>query len=1017
MSEFIRKNNTAESGVKPVPDIEDAVLVEEEIKPPELSEMSDVSIEESVEVVPSELPNIDELNTLEEIDDAFALAKTEFERVSVGGSNNVILGLNLIHFYEGVLSDDKTTAKNMKLKYLKKLYSCISEFKSGDSTNDENSKESAVEISVTEKIKDVDEKFRLAKTKFEQISEDPSLQNEAPLAVRLGSSLISNYADLNKLANREKSLSEKKRALDLLEVRTEELEIALERISGIDSTEKPPNPEKVVNKEYQNAREEWKKTKETHREKKQEYDNALSEFYGKQSKFDKSVNSVKKFFGFQPELPAELTKLEEDYKSERNKYAIGLNSALKERGNSNGNKERLEEYNKNAKEGRVNIYDEKSDSFKIAFADKFILKPNQELLARQENNLLSESQKETLARISQKLGKHKWHLRGGMVIMAGTVGAMTGGLAALVAGAGWQAWKIATGIAVGAGAGAITKKAMQGRVDRAEFDIEKQTLKFDVNKLDDLEQDLLDAVGTRDKNLRQQKVASIAAAVIAGGVTSYNLAGVDSAEAASAISEKTSPAVDEFAKEIGRIIDEHPGLQAMVGDEVAADPLGVTETMVSAFEMPIAKDMSIPNYSFDGSVNFQTVITDLKIDSQGNLAENLTTTQKNAVEQYIKLTAIDQLSAHPNISQANLEAGIFSKLENKFGADEWWKNAQVKGVDIGAIEKNSVLESSGEIATSSDSEALSSSNENSRIIEVEKGDNLWNIIKAQYSMELNGLSTVEQNQVIDRLLDKVNANPELLKSMNIRSGDIDTIYPDEKINIGILEQELKILVELEKNDIDVPYTKSSSLDIKIEDPQVNRIPITFTNVPDSDSFAPPVSNVFDVQSEAILKSPPPLGYGNENPFTVVEKVVQTVPSEKIPTAPIFSNGNFFDTPDYKKFTLEVFGSEKNFNLAFNNRIAEIENLTYDIFNKGIYDSPYNFLKSMTLKEIEMFDSRSSVDIKADLGPKIKYNTYLAWVTKINDIRSSGVPYHPETKLSDLFSRYVVESNAMKLRKQ
>ncbi len=937
MNEVIRKKTTLEGEIKPDQDIEDAVLVEEN-KSPESAEA--VVVKESVEAESDKLPNIDEFKTLEEIDNAFVLAKDEFFNLAGEETNETIeSGKSILVLFDRVSKNDENVEKNIKLKYLKGLRLCVEELKSSNSNNSESElilEESPVELTETEKTAD---------------SEDSE------------------------------------------------------------------------NEEYQIAREEWKKTKEAHREKKQKYDEALSEFYGSQTKFDKSINSVKKFFGFKPELPLDLSVLETEYKTERNKYAIGLNSALNKRGNLNGNKERLEKYNENAEEEKVNIYDEKSDSFKIAFADKFILKPNQELLAKQENNLLSENQKETLARISQKLGKHKWHIRGGMVVMAGFVGSVTG--AGLAVGAGWQAWKILAGTAMGAGAGVITNKAMQGRVDRAESDIEKQTLKFDVNTLDALEQDLLDAVGTRDRNLRQQKVASIAAAVIAGGATSYNLAGIDASEAAATVSENTAPVVEAFSNEIEKVVAENPVLQHLVGDEVVdasnineigrtisvdTDPLVTTEAIASSFEMPIAKNMSIPDYSFDGSVNFQTVITDLKIDSQGNLAENLTTTQKNALEQYIKLTAIDQLSAHPNISQANLEAGILTKLENKFGADEWWKNAQVKGVEIGSLEKVSVGDVSADIVPKT--ESVTDSIENSRIIEVEKGDNLWNIIKAQYSMELNGLSTVEQNQVIDKLLDKVNSHPELMKAMNPQMEDVDVIYPDQKIDIGVLEEELKKLVELEKRDVDnVAYTKSSTIPVEIGNSEVNKVKINFTTNPDIGFDAPPViSHSADILEKPITPISP-------LEALKIEEVKFNVDSPTPSRIEMLNTGNYLKTPEYQNYILQVFGNEKDFNTVLNNEVENVDKFTYDWFNRGAHKSFYEVYGALPLSEFGHFQQLDRGQIITLLNEKgIKYEAYLAWQDKINNITNTNIPHTPKTTIADLFSRFVVESKAMQLRK-
>ena len=306
-------------------------------------------------------------------------------------------------------------------------------------------------------------------------------------------------------------------------------------------------------------------------------------------------------------------------------------------------------------------------------------------------------------------------------------------------------------------------------------------------------------------------------------------------------------------------------------------------------------------------------------------------------------------------------------------------------------------------------EAIDQGYESVREYTVVRGDNLWDITEKAYEQELKGLTETEKNQVLSTLLEKARTDNELLETLNLRSGDIELIYPKEVINIGPLGEELKHLVELQKSG-DLPtYSKHASLEIQTDNSVENRVPINFSGVRaplDSDTDA------FKTSADPIFKTPPPItppNYFYDNPLDTLDRGDSSAAiPEKFPEPPTSSNGNYFETPEYQRRIIEVFGTEKNYNLAFNNRISDIESKTYDMFTRGLYDSPYTFMKSMTLEQIEKFDSRDSLDIRGDLGTNIKYETYLAWVQKIKDIQASGLPYHPETRLSDLFSRYVVE---------
>lgn len=111
----------------------------------------------------------------------------------------------------------------------------------------------------------------------------------------------------------------------------------------------------------------------------------------------------------------------------------------------------------------------------------------------------------------------------------------------------------------------------------------------------------------------------------------------------------------------------------------------------------------------------------------------------------------------------------------------------------------------------------------------------------------------------------------------------------------------------------------------------------------------------------------------------------------------------------KQQIIDVFGTEKRYEIAFNNLISDIEKDTYDMFTRGLFNSPYSLMKSMTLNEIKEFDNLDTREIREQLDENnIKYETYLAWLQKIRDIQHSGLSYNSETKLSDLLTRHVID---------
>jgi hypothetical protein len=976
-SDFVPREKTENN--LPKDDIEDAVFVDGKISEKEgfvRGENEDKSQSRKIE--------FEDFETLEEVEKAFLAAKVVFTELAKHSNNEVekVAGERMIHLFEDSTEHDKNLAKKHKEKYLKHLYLCVDRLKEGLSSSS----------SVSEK---------------EKVSED---------------------------------LTEEGRVV--VEPESEERPV----IATEKNEEKTDTPYKI-------ARAELLQTKKDYQVKKETYDQALDNYYREEANASLFKKIGKNILGFQPDLPQELKDLEKAYKDQKGLYANSLNSVLVERGKVNYKNYGNEKGELITPENPLvnKPYESSSDSTKIAFARKFILKPNEQLLQKQEAIALSEAQKSRMNRILGLMSKNKWAVRAGVVTLAGLAGAMTGGLAAFAMGAGLQASKILAGTVSGGLAGGAVRKYKQGAVDEAIKAVGATTeniqKNFSIADLDKLEDSLVTAQKIKDEKISEQKKASILAAVVAGGAVSGAWHMADSGEVIANASEKINDATNGMGKVADSVWRDNPALADLVGGEASSAPgyqgEGVENPIknevtdvwnasaenADTFELSLTKEISIPNYGMDGAKTFEIILQDVKLLSSTNLPGTLSPSEIGIIDRFIHLTSADLLSAHPNMSESDLESHLFNKLQSRYGDEIWWKEGEITAIDIGEVKLNTLDkgdvvevvakdENISEIAR--DSSPVNNNVENTTTVTegvesvreytVVKGDTLWDIAEKSFAADLKGLTVTEKNQVLDLLLEKARTNLDLLKTINLKSGDVDLIYPKEEINLGPLGDELKRLVDLQKNG-DLPsYQKQATLEIKTDSVAENRVPINFTKI--ATPIDLPERDAFAISADKVFNTPPPItppNYFYDYPLDTIDRGENIVATpEKFPESPTSSNGNYFETPEYKKYVLEVFGTEKNFKLAFNNRISDVEKGTYDMFTRGIYDSPYNLLKSMTLEQIEKFDSRDSLDIRGDLGSSIKYETYLAWIQKINDIRASGVPYHPETRLSDLFSRYVVE---------
>jgi len=274
--------------------------------------------------------------------------------------------------------------------------------------------------------------------------------------------------------------------------------------------------------EYQNAREQWRESRSEYKEKKAEYHDSLKEFYGDKSfgaKMRSVKNSVRNFFGMDPDLPEDLVAKKALFKEGRNRYLKSVEKTLTARGGVD-----YGEY----VDSKNREYTLDTDESKITFTDKFIKEPAEEVLKIQESAGLSPEKQAQLASVMEGLKKYKWHARtGALILAAGIAGAATGGVGAYVLGGGLYAARTTVGLGVGAAAGKGMHKGLDAGVkssrEHAKNVREGMSKKFSVGSLDVLEEEMIDADTEADRKAIRQKVLTVGAGAVAGGLSSAGI--------------------------------------------------------------------------------------------------------------------------------------------------------------------------------------------------------------------------------------------------------------------------------------------------------------------------------------------------------------------------------------------------------------------------------------------------------------------------------------------------------------
>jgi len=845
-----------------------------------------------------------------------------------------------------------------------------------------------------------------------------------------GESDVHNVSDVPEMIL--DSIDQGKKIFDIKEFSTDpefaELNVPKEALDDFeeDKGSVHSSEENNTKTEYQKARQKLSEVKAKYegtgmyggiKGKKIEYDEAIKAHYSKQSKWISGVNSVKKFLGFDPNLPPELQRLQKEYKTLTKEYMKSLNLARKLRAERSyvkvDNKFVLYDGNNLPEDGVIienKEYDEGSDKTKKEFISKFITKPSQELIDQQEGHILTEKQRARLKKLSKTLGKHKWLLRAGLVTVAGFAGAASGGLVTAFASAGTKAAQIGIGTVAGAGTGAAVHTIMQYGVDSADKKLVKEVDKFDLANIDNLnldkvEEGILEAETVKDAKLRQQKLASVATAFAAGFGSR------------------------DLAAEAGEIL---------VGD-VNATPNNVDGQLDPA---------KLPSDPFIPSIEIMEDTEGDPLTGAGSVVPDYTDSPafNNLAKEKLYGFTTDEETPDSDVGVKTFESDGIP-----------FKNDEVSSVDPEILNENIHSVVKGDTLWG--------------IMKDEHADGaLKGLTPDQQNLVLSKLfENVENNK-------ELRASIELRDSENIK-----WIYPGDQLNIAQLDKELESLVKNVDNIElkTISYTGSADLDIisdatddgskiHISDhsddalSQHSEIP-KLENLGDSDPYKIVLGNdglvvtlelkgvpEGDVYDEVMKLADTTI---KENSH-LDEQALRTIVYETLSaeyegrswwTQEVISGFEFDDshysgetparldggsdlytskneppaTPEHKNLMNEgirTFGSSVDYYQALDSYVASIQDPAYGIFDSfSEYTSPYEFFHKAPMGDVENFMALPKAevvkyfdDIEIAGSDGIKYEAFDALRAYIKDVKEY-VPYTSETTLADFVGKDMLES--------
>ncbi len=578
-----------------------------------------------------------------------------------------------------------------------------------------------------------------------------------------------------------------------------------------------------------------------------------------------------------------------------------------------------------------------SDTSKRAFGTKFILRPNQELLNVQLEVVKDQETKSRFKRIVKFATKNKTLTRGLGLVAASGIGAVTG----LGAGLGAARWLAST--TAGVAVAGYTAKKMQAGVDMAGVKSQEARNKavedYSLIDFDSLESAILDADFAKSRAELRQTATVVGTAVAVGGV-----AGLGTSYIPDATPSVTLTSIEGVGNNSENIVPV--GLRTSIPAEAITRADGIDEYLTPS-------QQSAGRNFLDGDIVFQ---------------------QETPRSPYLypPQTSPDSFNIVPENISANNVVDIDAPNSVTEAGSRGKEIVEIEGMD------NEVVE---EVETKIHQ------------YQVRSGDTIWSIIEQQYAQELQGLSASKKMEILDRLFERIQADPELIDSLGLRSGDIDLIYANENINLGGIDEEMDKLLGGEETIAE--FKKSASIPVVADNTTVDiPIKVIVEEIPAIEDDV--VSHPTTIEDVSVDIN----GQGE------VVSEIREIPK---PPRPFSVDGNYFEHPDYKKYIEGTFKSQKSFDLILDRVIEKIDNETYDAFNRDIYDSPYSYFGDKTLEEIEKFQERSNSEVRAIMQVNnIKYETYLAWLDLVDEMKDK-LPYKSQTRLSDLFSRHVAEN--------